>query len=120
MRIVEASRLPDPPAFVWNPLATGLPIAFGRRGRYHVALSGSFTTQYFYTDKSAFRAVMLHELAHIKNGDVHKTYLTISLLLAFLVVSVVPSLFVSLWHLQIFFGLTPQSYFFLVFSGQVL
>jgi len=96
-RIVEASGLSDPPTFVWNPLATGLPLAFGRRGRYYVALSGSFVTQYFYADKDSFRVVMLHELAHVKNGDIHKTYLTISLLLSFMTVSIFPTIPVSLW-----------------------
>ena len=34
--------------FVWNPLATGLPVVFGRRDKYYVALSGSFIAQHFY------------------------------------------------------------------------
>lgn len=97
--IVETIRLPSPPLFVWNPLATGLPVVFGRHGRYYVALSGSFITQYFYGDRNAFRAIMLHELAHIRNGDVHKTYLTMSLWLAFITTSLAPSLFISLWRL---------------------
>ena len=40
--ICQAASLPNPPIFVWNPVAAGLPLAFGRGGRYYVALSGSF------------------------------------------------------------------------------
>lgn len=97
--IVEAARLPDPPVFVWNPLAAGLPVVFGRRGRYYVAMSGSFIAQYFYRDKASFRAIMLHELAHIHNGDVPKTYLTMSLWLAFLVAALAPTSFVFFWRM---------------------
>ena len=50
-----------PSVFVWNPLATGLPVVFGRHGRYYVALSGSFIAHLF-RDKDSFRAIMLHEL----------------------------------------------------------
>lgn len=98
--IVETARLPDAPAFVWNPLATDLPVVFGRRGRYHVALSGGFVTRYFYRDKGAFRAVMLHELAHIDNGDVAKTYLTLSLWWAFLAAALAPAsvIFSGAWR----------------------
>jgi TPR repeat protein len=96
--IAETARLPAP-VFVWNPLATGLPVVFGRHGKYYVVLSGSFITQYFYKDKPSFRAIMLHELAHIANGDVHKTYLTMSLCLAFFVATLAPALLISFWHL---------------------
>jgi Zn-dependent protease with chaperone function len=97
--LVATARLPEPPHFVWNPLATGLPVVFGRRRRCYVALSGSFIAQYFYRDKGSFRAIVLHELAHIHNGDVPKTYLTMSLWLAFLATALVPSLLTVLWRL---------------------
>jgi TPR repeat protein/Zn-dependent protease with chaperone function len=97
--ICRAADLPDPPIFVWNPIAAGLPLAFGRGDRYYVALSGSFISRFFFGDKSTFRAIVLHELAHIRNGDVSKTYLVISLWLAFITISAAPSLFFSLWLL---------------------
>jgi len=78
------------PVFVWNPLnpvSSGL--AFGRLGRYHVALTGGLVTQ-FYTDRPAFRAVMLHELAHLRNGDVDKTYFTVAIWRAFVAVALIP------------------------------
>ena len=82
--------LSRPPRFVWNPLnpvCTGL--AFGRLGRYYVAISGGLVTQ-FYTDRVVFRAVLLHELAHLRNGDVDKTYFTVAIWWAFLVGAVLP------------------------------
>src|SRR5262249_50267900 len=100
--IVQTARLPHPLVFVWNPLATGLPIVFGRRDSYYVALSGLFISHYFYRDKDAFRAIMLHELAHIHNGDVSKAHLTMSLWLAFVTTALAPSLIISAWHLANF------------------
>src|SRR5262249_14360752 len=100
--ICQAASLPNPPIFVWNPVAAGLPLAFGRGGRYYVALSGSFIVRYFYSDRHAFRAILLHELAHIRNGDISKTYLVLALWLAFLTTTIAPSLFIALWLLTYF------------------
>src|SRR5882672_2527763 len=89
--------LNHPPVFVWNPLnsaRTGL--AFGRLGRHYVALSGGLVTT-FYTDPSSFRAVVLHELAHLRNGDVDKTYLTISIWRSFVGTALLPFA-ASRWH----------------------
>jgi Zn-dependent protease with chaperone function len=97
--ICQVSGIRDPPNFVWNPIASGLPLAFGRSGRYYVALTGSFIIKYLCGDKGTFRAIILHELAHIRNGDVGKTYWVISLWLAFLIISIVPSLVVVSWCL---------------------
>lgn len=97
--LAETARLPKPPIVVWNPLTTALPVVFGRHGRYYVALSGSFVTQHFYRDRDSFRAIMLHEFAHIHNGDIPKTYLTLSLLLGFLATTLAPSLLLASWNL---------------------
>lgn len=48
------------------------------------------------TDPSAFRAVMLHELAHLRNRDVDKTYFTIGIWRAFVVVALIPFLILNL------------------------
>src|SRR5439155_7766392 len=64
-------------------------LAFGRLGRYYVALTGGLVTQ-FYTDRPAFRARLLHELAHLKNADVDKTYFSVAILPAFLVTAFLP------------------------------
>ena len=57
-----------------------------------MALSGSFVASCFSTNPATFRAVVLHELAHIRNGDVAKAYLVITLSTAFIAISVLPSL----------------------------
>ena len=44
----------------------------------------------FYTDQPAFRAVLLHELAHLRNGDVDKTYLTLAIWRAFVAGALIP------------------------------
>lgn len=78
------------PRFVWDPLcATSSGLAFGRWGRRYVALTGGLVTQW-YTDLPAFRAVVLHELAHLRNGDVDKTYAALAAWQAFVVVGLVP------------------------------
>ena len=115
-RMAGQARLPGRLTFVWNPLATSLPVVFGRHRRYYVALSGGFIAQRFYKDRESFRAVMLHELAHIQNGDVHKTCFTISLLLAFVATTLAPALFFLVWYLTTFHWLEAAS---LLFSGVV-
>ena len=78
------------PRLVWNPLdpaPTGL--AYGSPGRYAVALTGGLVVRHA-TDPDAFRAVVRHELAHIRNRDVDLTYFAVSLWHAFLIGAVVP------------------------------
>lgn len=98
-RLLNMAKLAHEPTFLWNPLAGGLPIVFGRRGKYYVALSGPFVTQYFHRDPDGFRAVLLHELAHIRNGDVAKTYFTRALWNAFIAFALVPAVAFLLWRL---------------------
>ena len=89
----ELSReagLHEEPRWLWSPLdpsPTGL--AFGRPGTNSVALMGGLVTRQI-ADPPAFRAVVRHELAHIRNRDVDLTYATISLWYAFLLVGVLP------------------------------
>jgi Zn-dependent protease with chaperone function len=90
VRLAGEAGLRRPPRFVWNPLntvPTGL--AFGRAGRRYVALSGALVTRY-YTDRPAFRAVVLHELGHLRNRDVDQAYFTVVLWYAFVIVAIVP------------------------------
>ncbi|SOD89242.1 M48 family metalloprotease [Streptomyces sp. Ag109_G2-15] len=44
----------------------------------------------FHADRDLFRAVMVHELAHLRNRDVDKTYLAFGIGWAFLIVAVMP------------------------------
>ena len=97
--LTQTARLRHPVVFVWNPVAGGLPVVFGRYRKHYVALSGLFVSQYFYGDRKSFRAILLHELAHIHNGDVYKTYITISLWLAFVATALAPAAAIFLWRL---------------------
>jgi Zn-dependent protease with chaperone function len=88
--LCQAAGLKKRPNFFWNPLnlAPG-GVAFGRLGKYRVAISGGLVTL-FYTDLPAFKAVVLHELAHIRNKDIDKTYLTVSVWRAFVLTALLP------------------------------
>ena len=79
-------------SFVWNPLdPTVGGLAFGRWRRSKVALTGGLVAT-FATDPSTFRAVVLHEFAHLRNRDVNRTYLSIALWRAFMLFAIVPYL----------------------------
>jgi Zn-dependent protease with chaperone function len=86
----QEAGLDKAPVFLWNPLnpAPG-GVAFGRLRRYYVALSGGLVTLY-YTDSPAFKAVALHELAHIRNKDIDKTYFTVSIWRAYVLAALLP------------------------------
>lgn len=88
--LCQAAALASAPRFVWNPLnAASAGLAFGYRGNYYVALSGGLVMQY-YTDPDAFRAVIRHELAHLRNGDVDITYFTVAIWQAFALLALLP------------------------------
>ena len=80
----------DPPRLYWNPLdASAGGLAFGHPGRYSIAIGGGLVVKQA-ADPPAFRAVVRHELAHIRNRDVGITYFTIAVWYAFLLVAVRP------------------------------
>jgi len=89
----ELSRkagLPYPVTFVWNPLNPAIDgVTFGHFGSYYIALSGGLVAQ-FYIDRPAFQAALLHELAHLRNADVDKTYFAVALWQAFVLVGLTP------------------------------
>ncbi len=88
--LAKEAGLDEEPSWRWNPLdpsPTGL--AFGHPGRQAVALNGGLVTRQL-VDPPAFRAVVRHELAHLRNRDVGLTYATVSLWYAFLLVGVLP------------------------------
>lgn len=88
--LVRQAGLPYQPRFVWNPLDTSVSgQAFGRRGSYAVALTGGLASKY-YTDLPAFRAVVLHELAHLHNEDIDISYFTIAVWQAFVFLCLLP------------------------------
>ena len=74
----------DPPRLLWNPLdASAGGLAFGHPGRYSVAIGGGLVVKQT-IDPPSFRAVLRHELAHIRNRDVGITYFTLAVWYAFL------------------------------------
>ncbi|WP_169750171.1 M48 family metalloprotease [Streptosporangium amethystogenes] len=76
---VKAVRFTVDPA-----VATTGAVAFGRPGRYVVRLHGGLLARR-YADPAGFEAVVLHELAHVRSGDVRLAYATTALWRAFLV-----------------------------------
>jgi hypothetical protein len=90
--LATQAELREQPTFLWNPLNSAITgLAFGRPRRHCVALSGGLVTKY-YTDPDAFRAVVLHEMAHLRNADVDKTYFAVAVWYAFLAAALVPFL----------------------------
>lgn len=82
--------LSRPPTFLLAPYqATGSGLAFGHIARRYVQLNAGLVV-WFTTDRPKFRAVVLHELAHLRNRDVDTTYLTKSIWWAFVVVAMAP------------------------------
>ncbi|MFJ5986327.1 M48 family metalloprotease [Lentzea sp. NPDC092896] len=89
----EMSRqvgLARPPAWLLAPYnLTAGGRAFGHVRRRHVQLDAGLVVL-FSTDRAAFRAVVLHELAHLWHRDVDKTYLTTAIWRAYVVVALIP------------------------------
>lgn len=89
----------DRARFVINPgRVTTNAVVFGRPGRHTVCLDGGLVARR-QADPSGFRAVVLHELAHIRNGDVSITYATVALWRAFLLVVLAPEAVLLGWEL---------------------
>ncbi|QWF82306.1 M56 family metallopeptidase [Amycolatopsis sp. CA-230715] len=74
---------------VVNPAVDGL--AFGRAGRRYIALSRGMLVL-FERDPALFKAVLLHEMAHVRNRDLDITAVVLALWRAFLVVILAPGL----------------------------
>jgi Zn-dependent protease with chaperone function len=92
-RLVRVAGLPRSPTFVVSPFDRSFNgLAFGRPGRYQVRLGFGLITR-FSTDRAAFRATVLHELAHIRNRDVVTAYTTLATGFAFVLTVVTPFVF---------------------------
>ncbi|MDF3289842.1 M48 family metalloprotease [Streptomyces silvisoli] len=90
--LVRTAGLARPPRFLIesaNPRPAGR--AFGGLGRREVSLSAGLVVQLRHSPEK-FRAVVLHELAHDRNGDVTITYVTLAAWRAFVLVTVIPAL----------------------------
>jgi len=81
------------PAPVWNPLDGGTSaLAFGAFGRHRIALGAGLVATHF-RDPGRFQAVLMHELAHVRNRDVTLTYMSVFVWWAFVLAGVVPFTF---------------------------
>ncbi|MFI9625864.1 M48 family metalloprotease [Streptomyces sp. NPDC052042] len=88
--LVTVAGLDRTPRFVVDPASrtTGA-IAFGRQRRPVIRLDGGLVVTAD-TEQARFRAVVLHELAHLRNKDIGITYATVALWRVFLVVVLLP------------------------------
>ncbi|MGQ4351725.1 M56 family metallopeptidase [Streptomyces drozdowiczii] len=90
--LCTAASVSPRPRFVVDPTAASVgAVVFGRTRRPVVCLHGGLLSVRR-TDPERFRAVLLHELAHIANRDVTLTYLTVALWRVFLGLVLVPYL----------------------------
>lgn len=88
--LTATAQVTAPLRFVVAPAAfdSGA-VAFGRPGRYTVCLHGGLVARRA-TDPEGFRAVVLHELSHIRKKDVDLTYATVALWRVFIVLVLLP------------------------------
>jgi hypothetical protein len=87
--------LADGPTWYLAPDAARVgALAFGRAGDRAVRLDNGLVRLYE-ADEPRFRAIVLHELAHLRNRDVDKAYLTIAIWWAFVAVAFVPMLLLA-------------------------
>lgn len=87
------------PSFVVDPRAmTAGAVVFGRLGRYTVCLHAGLIPRYA-SDRRRFDAVLLHELAHLRNRDVDIAYFTEALWRVLLAAVVLPYVALETWLL---------------------
>jgi len=81
------------PIFLQKPTSRAIGgRAFGSLGRYYVILPTGLLTL-FDKSRDTFRAVLLHELAHLRNKDVDKTYFSVAVGGAFVIAALIPFAF---------------------------
>lgn len=87
------------PVFAIDPAAatTGA-VAFGRARRHTVRLDGGLIACR-HREPDRFRAVVLHELAHVRNGDVGITYATVAVWRVYLSGVLLPGVIGQTWSL---------------------
>ncbi len=87
--LAREAGLAEVPSVVWNPAEPSADaLVFGRKRRYRIALGAPLLV----APPPAFDAVVRHELAHIKNGDVSLTYVANAYWYAFVLVGAIPLL----------------------------
>jgi hypothetical protein len=97
--LTRTAGLVRAPRYVVDPAsAAASAVVFGRPRRYTVCLHGGLIARRR-TDPEKFRAVVLHELAHIRNGDVAVAYATVAVWRAYLVGVLLPGTVSQVWGL---------------------
>lgn len=112
--LAAAAGLARMPRVVVDPgtASTGA-VVFGRSRRPTMCLHGGLLARRT-TDPDGFRAVLLHELAHIRNGDVTITYITVALWRVFVGMVLLPylaiemTIFVNAMRSPFFVGELPM------------
>ncbi|MFF8313741.1 M48 family metalloprotease [Streptomyces lydicus] len=90
--LAATAGLAQVPRVVIDPAAASASaVVFGRTGRPTVCLHAGLLARRS-RDPEAFRAVLLHEFAHIRNGDVTLTYVTVAVWRAFVLLVLLPYL----------------------------
>lgn len=88
--LAAAAGLARVPRIVVDPAAASTDaVVFGSNRRPIVRLNGGLLTRGT-TDPEGFRAVVMHEFAHIRNGDVTITYATIAMWRVFIALALLP------------------------------
>lgn len=97
--LAGSAGLRTTPRFVVDPTAVTLSaVAYGLPGRHTVCLHGGLVAR-VRSDPGGFSAVVLHELAHIRNRDIGITYATVAVWRVYLVVLLLPASFFTAWAL---------------------
>ncbi|MFJ2132617.1 M48 family metallopeptidase [Streptomyces sp. NPDC087845] len=86
-------------------------VSFGRAGRRHIILSRGLIRLHDAgaADRAAFRAVVLHELAHLRNRDVDITLITLGMLRCYFALMLFPRMFGDLVGMVFVPGSAPYS-----------
>ena len=94
--LAGAAGLARRPRWLLDPYAaTSGGQAFGLPGRRAVCLDVGLLVR-FGLDLAGFRAVVRHELAHLRNRDIDRTYLTVAVWWSFVLVALAPFVVLSL------------------------
>jgi hypothetical protein len=93
--LCQETGLSKRPTFLVNLLSqSDYGQTIGHFNNYSLILNGNLLMDYYW-NRPVFRSVVFHEVAHIKNSDIDKTYFTISAGVAFVIAALFP-LFVAL------------------------
>ncbi|MFE2698411.1 M48 family metalloprotease [Streptomyces mirabilis] len=99
--LVGATGLARAPRFVVAPAAaTAGAVVFGRWRRHSVCLHGGLLARR-HQDPEGFRAVVLHELAHVRNRDIDITFATVAIWRIYLVLVLPAYLVWTAMHLHV-------------------